>query len=101
MRMLEEYVGNIDTVWPDGTTYRELFSDMCLYIVPMDNPDGVMISQFGVNGAVAESTRNWLYGFKSAGYSLTQIKANSNGVDINRNFPVGFGEKGRFPWLIS
>ena len=41
MRMLEEYVLNVDTPQADGNTYRQLFSGTCLYIMPMVNPDGV------------------------------------------------------------
>ena len=68
MRMLEEYVLNFDL-------YRTSFDSVCFYIIPMVNPDGVTISQFGLNGI-----------------PMTQIKSNANGVDLNRNFPVGFGQ---------
>lgn len=46
-------------------------TDVCYYIVPMANPDGIAISQSGINP-------KW--------------KANGIGIDINRNFPVGFGK---------
>lgn len=80
MKMLEEYVLHYDK-------YKADFDNICFYIVPMVNPDGVMISQQGINSAKYESTKNWLNGFKN----LEQIKSNVNGVDLNRNFPVGFG----------
>lgn len=30
-------------------TYQELFNKVAVYIVPMANPDGVTISQYGVS----------------------------------------------------
>ena len=91
MRMLEEYVLNFDVLQLDGCTYRQSFDSVCFYILPMINPDGVSISQFGVDGATQELTKNWLQCFNSRN-KLTQIKANANGVDLNRNFPIGFGQ---------
>lgn len=69
MRMLEEFVLNFDVPNSDGVTYRQYFANTCFYILPMVNPDGVTISQNGIKS----------------------IKANANGVDLNRNFPLGFG----------
>ncbi len=69
MRMLEEYVLNYDVPNSDGITYRQCFVNTCFYILPMVNPDGVTICQNGTKS----------------------IKANANGVDLNRNFPLGFG----------
>ena len=74
MRMLEEYVLNIDVEQEDGTTYRQYFSGVCLYILPMVNPDGVTMCQYQPG--------------------MSQLKANGNGVDLNRNFPIGFGQGG-------
>ncbi len=101
MRMLEEYVLNIDTPQADGISYRQLLNAVCFYILPMVNPDGVSISQFGVNGASQEATINWLLGYQNQGINLTQIKANANGVDLNRNFPLGFGLGNRVSGIPS
>lgn len=45
-------------------------ADVCYYIIPMANPDGIFISQSG---------------------QYPKWKANGIGIDINRNFPAGFG----------
>ena len=74
MRMLEEYTLNYDIPQLDGTTYRQYFSNCCFYILPMLNPDGVTICQYAPGGS--------------------KFKANGNGVDLNRNFPIGFGQGG-------
>ncbi len=71
MRMLEEYVLWYDIPDETGEYRRERFKDICFYIIPMINPDGVTMCQFNPN--------------------MNQLKANSNGVDLNRNFSVGFG----------
>ncbi|MBR1623071.1 MAG: hypothetical protein IJ675_04100 [Pseudobutyrivibrio sp.] len=91
MQMLEEYILNFDIPRADGTTYRQIFDSVCFYILPMVNPDGVAISQFGVNGAIQDSTKLWLQSCNNIGLKLDQIKANANGVDLNRNFSLGFG----------
>ena len=49
---------------------KQDLKDTCFYVMPMVNPDGIAICQAG----------NRSY------------KANANGVDINRNFPVGWYE---------
>lgn len=90
MKLIEEYASRAATgqVYGNGdVSYQDLLNETCFVIVPIANPDGVAISQYGVNGAVLPSTRHWvsLYGTKA-----TQIKANANGVDINRNFPTGW-----------
>lgn len=69
MRMLEEYALNY-------SNYAGFFDSVCFYILPMVNPDGVTISQFGIDGK-----------------PMTQIKSNANGVDLNRNFPIGFNNE--------
>jgi g-D-glutamyl-meso-diaminopimelate peptidase len=92
MKMLEEYVLNMDVVQDDGFSYRQYFQSVCFYILPMVNPDGVAISQYGVAGATLDVTQEWLQELTNAGVNLTQIKSNARGVDINRNFPAGFGQ---------
>ena len=84
MRMLEEYTLHFDV-------YQNAFNSVCFYILPMVNPDGVSISQYGAAGATQQYTKDWLRGLTLAKVNLSMIKANGNGVDLNRNFPVGFG----------
>lgn len=75
-----------------GLSYRKLFDNTRLVIVPMLNPDGVNIAQKGLAGAkdpqklqsmILENT------MKSGFYAW---KANANGVDLNRNWPYFWGE---------
>ena len=83
-------------------TYEQLFQTICIHIVPMVNPDGISISQLGEKGIrtpeILQLIRNCYQNDKNSrrtkadyGTYLTQWKANAKGVDLNRNFEVGFG----------
>lgn len=93
LAMLEHYASNYKTGSYNGQTYAETFDSVALTIVPMANPDGVEISQRGVEGCTTDDVREWVQSKMNAGISHTQIKANARGVDVNRNFTVGFGAK--------
>ena len=75
-----------------GSSYEELLEGYAIHLVPMVNPDGVSISQFGWDAVQTEHTRQVIE--ESAGndgsvlddYYLEQWKANANGVNLNRNF---------------
>ena len=62
-----------------GYDMNALFSEYTLYIVPNINPDGTEISIGNENPLVSVE-----------GLRRTSYKANANGVDLNRNFPLGW-----------
>jgi len=49
MKLLEYYSYYYEDAEYEGIPYTELFSKTAIHIVPMTNPDGVTISQLGVN----------------------------------------------------
>lgn len=73
-----------------GVAISSLLNDVCLHIIPMSNPDGVMISQ----GEITDDALSAIYNSdKEAGRTdrplveyLPLWKANYAGVDLNRNF---------------
>ena len=81
MLLLNDYISKYDG------------KDELIHFVPMVNPDGVSISQFGMDGIRTEAVRTNINSIAvSDGKStddfnyLRQWKANANGVDLNRNF---------------
>lgn len=72
----------------NGTAYNKLFNKVCVYIVPMLNPDGVNISQYGLKRIKSSSLKKLVKRLGRGSYS--RWKANARGVDLNRNFNAGF-----------
>ena len=97
MRTLALYLQNYDKPIYQGRTVRQILDDTDLYIIPMLNPDGIAISQWGLSGLnnpdVAARVRGIYNKQRAAGGTklslaayLKMWKANANGVDLNRNF---------------
>ena len=90
MRILENYCRNISKKNHKGKCYQEVSDKVCLYLLPMMNPDGVSISQYGVSVIKDNRLRKGLMDMPKESYY--RWKANARGVDLNRNFEVRFGE---------
>ena len=97
MKQLEELLKTMETGEYNGRSLREIFSKVKLHIIPMLNPDGVMISQGGLEAIGNEELRNGLMKVfeddKALGKASPDIaeytatwKANARSVDLNRNF---------------
>ena len=97
MKQLEYYLEYYDTGFFNDINYSDVFDNIAFHIVPMLNPDGVMISQGGIDGiddeAASERLReiyrqDRLSGRTSAlenSYFKTW-GANFDGVDLYHNF---------------
>ena len=102
MEQLEQCLEYYDCGTFHNQIYRELFDKVAVHIVPMVNPDGIALSQFGESAlrspelvqmvqvcyaydVAAKRTKNTYEVY------LTQWKANARGIDLNRNFLPGFG----------
>lgn len=76
----------------ENIAVRELLSNTEIHFIPMANPDGISISQLGLEGLRTEAVRETVRQIASKdGKALTesylrQWKSNANGVDLNRNF---------------
>ncbi len=84
---LQNYGGELE-----GKKVKEVLKNIAIHYIPMANPDGVAISQFGIGALRKASLRQKLQAFVSEN---TQVwKANARGVDLNRNFPYQFQSVG-------
>lgn len=94
--LAQYYTGN----W-DGVSYSQLFSQAAVHFLPMVNPDGVSISQFGLQGINSPQLRQTIQEAydkdlaegrtaMSIDRYLTYWKANGRGVDLNSNFDAGW-----------
>ena len=93
MKMVEMICLQYETETYRGIPYSRLFDQVSFTVIPMANPDGVSISQYGMDSVILDETADFLYA-QTGGQKkkLIQIKANARGVDLNRNFPIGFGQ---------
>ncbi|MFA6808918.1 MAG: M14 family zinc carboxypeptidase, partial [Eubacteriales bacterium] len=73
----------------DNYNAKTLLDNVTLYIVPMVNPDGVNLVQNGISSTSNPEKVKKIKNMQPyLGYEAW--KANINGVDLNRNFPVGW-----------
>lgn len=92
MKMLERYLKAYETGTYKGKTYSEIFDRVAVYVIPMVNPDGVTISQYGI-GKIRDKALRAKLKKMSRQESYARWKANARGVDLNRNFPALWGRK--------
>lgn len=98
MKQIEFYLYNYDTAQYGGIPLSDIFEEFQLCILPMCNPDGVTLAQFGIgaikNADLKTAIESVYKSDKSRGYidndTLSEYlhywKANARGVDLNRNF---------------
>jgi g-D-glutamyl-meso-diaminopimelate peptidase len=85
MKMAEEYaICYKNNLKAESYDVRRLLDEVSLDMVPMVNPDGVIICQKGLR-SMAQSKR--ISGMRLLGEDYSEWKANANGVDLNRQYP--------------
>ena len=89
MKVIEDYCRGYDTKKYKGKKYSTIFNNVKLVIMPMVNPDGVTISQYGPKKIRNAKLRENLYKI-AGGVDFKIWKANARGIDINRNYAEGF-----------
>ena len=62
-----------------------------LWLIPLVNPDGALLSQKGLQSVENEEDKNRLLKWNK-GEDFSLWKANGRGVDLNVNFPARWGE---------
>jgi g-D-glutamyl-meso-diaminopimelate peptidase len=102
MKQLEHYLALYGSVGADGERFADRMRDVAFYLVPMTNPDGIAISQQGIDAIRSEELRQCILAaydndMRRGGYDqhydtredyLVKWKANAKGVDLNRNFGI-------------
>lgn len=106
MEQLEQYLEYYEYGAFHGKTYQELLDNVAVHVVPMVNPDGIAISQFGESALRSPElvqTLRACYACDTAARRtkssyekyLARWKANARGTDLNKNFVTGFGTGAR------
>lgn len=101
MTQIEYYLSNYETGSYNGLAYADMFEQFAFYVLPMINPDGIMLALCGIESVQTPAVRETLEGIfadnkedglTSAGnindYFAYNWKSNANGVDLNRNFAL-------------
>lgn len=81
----------------NGRSYSSLLENYCIHIIPMMNPDGITLSQYGLDGINNPSIRTRIKNIylrdlrekvttQNLDSYLRSWKSNALGVDLNRNF---------------
>ena len=91
MKMVEEY----SRAYSKGGYFgkynvREILDQVCIYVVPMVNPDGVNLVN---KGLAAVNDQQAVEAMVMLRPSYREWKANINGVDLNRQYPAQWKEK--------
>lgn len=73
-----------------GQPVQYILDNYSITFIPMLNPDGVTLAQFGADAF--PHLRNELLAMSPNGSDFSRWKANIRGVDLNRNFNVRWGK---------
>jgi|GEM_PF-6645103 len=91
MSQIQYYLDNYNYYYDaeNEITYKDLLKDTVIYFIPTLNPDGMTISQYGPD-ALNSTELQTLVTDALGTSSYNSWKCNANGIDISRNFSVGF-----------
>ncbi len=103
MSQLEYALAFYDTGTYNFKNVSDMLNKVAIHFVPMTNPDGVSLSQFGIDAIRSEGLKQGIRDTYARDVSLgrtpdsfevylTKWKANAAGVDLNYNFPYGWEE---------
>lgn len=101
MRQIETALANYDSGVYDGMSLSDMFNQVALHFIPMSNPDGIALSEFGLGAIRSETLKQAVltcYAQDTAqgrtsqpmDLYLQRWKANAAGVDLNQNFPANW-----------
>lgn len=88
MKQIEYYLQNYNEEI-DGALVSDVLNKVAIHYVPMANPDGAAISQYGFSAIKNTTLRKKLLKMPGSD-NPSQWKANARGVDLNRNYPYEY-----------
>lgn len=103
MSQLEYALAFYDTGTYNFKSVSDMLNQVAIHFVPMTNPDGVSLCQFGIDAIRSDELKQGIRDTYARDVSLgrtvdsfeaylTKWKANAAGVDLNYNFPYGWAE---------
>ncbi len=93
MNQIELLLNNYEKGVFEGKRLRDVLEEVCLYIVPMGNPDGVELCQRGLTSVYDPALRAYLRELNLGSDDFSRWKANIRGVDLVSNFDAKWAEK--------
>lgn len=106
MTQVEYYLANRESGSYNGLSYADMMQTHAFYVLPMINPDGIMLALCGIDSMQTDHARetvekiyaeNLRDGLTTAtdidDYLAYNWKSNANGVDLNRNFALSNWEE--------
>ncbi|WP_086074450.1 M14 family metallopeptidase [Paenibacillus camerounensis] len=101
MKMIDTYAqAYVNNTTIGDYSVRRLLDEVSIWMVPMVNPDGVVLSQQGTAGLTAELAQT-LRRYNGNSTNFTRWKANMQGIDLNRQYPANWStikNAGSYPW---
>ncbi|QZY53686.1 M14 family metallopeptidase [Crassaminicella profunda] len=88
MYTIDEYANAYEkNTFIDGYDVHNLLDKVSIWFVPMVNPDGVTLQQFGLSSFPKEIHEK-LIDLNDGNKNFKRWKANANGIDLNRQYPA-------------
>lgn len=89
MKMIEAYADAYKTNQTVGGFHPKILDDVSIWFVPMVNPDGVALQQFGLF-AFPSYIQPSLIEMNEGSINFNRWKANLHGIDLNRQYPANW-----------
>jgi len=94
--LLMRYIGDLASAYSNGSplcgrNVQELCQEVTLWAVPMVNPDGVELSQKGLQAGIPWTDK--LLAWNGGSEQFEGWKANARGVDLNDQYPAYWEEE--------
>lgn len=89
MKMIETYAEAYDNKQPIDQLHPNILNKVTIWFVPMVNPDGVTLQQFGLY-AFPAYIHDELIKMNEGSTNFRRWKANIHGIDLNRQYPANW-----------